>query len=80
MSVKIEMLSAQEISKTSWLNESKYEWFVKGHAYAATQTRAISALSKVSPEELYFAVWLIMRGAGLPHPNAACKSSENNNV
>lgn len=39
------------------------EWFVDGHAYAATQTRAIPALSQVSPEALYFAVWAIMHGA-----------------
>src|ERR1035437_7052067 len=60
----IQVQIAQGVKTTSWLydNES-YEWFVQGYEYASGQTRAIPALSQVSPEDLYFAVTAIMRGA-----------------
>lgn len=51
-----------------WLRAPERQWFRDGWGYAQTQTRAIPALSKCSAEELYFAVWSILRGAKLPDP------------
>lgn len=68
----------QRIAEDSWLNDPQYAWFVEGYEYAQTQTRAIEALSACSPEALYFAVWAIIRGAGLPDPEkteVACTRS-----
>ena len=63
---EIKILVAQEIPVDhGWLRDRARRWFVDGHAYAATQSAAIPALSKCSPAELYHAVWAIMRGAGL---------------
>ena len=60
----------RRIRPDSWLHADRFRWFRDGYAYAGTQTRAIEALSEVEPEALYFAVWAIMRGAGLPDPEA----------
>ena len=59
---------AQGIPEDSWLRDERRKWFMEGYGYAATQTRAIPALSQVDPHDLYCAVWAIMRGAGLPDP------------
>jgi len=63
------LLLANAIPDDSWLRSSRrYEWFVRGYEYARNKTLAIPALSVVSPEDMYHAVWLIIRGAGLPDP------------
>lgn len=59
----VRMIVSETIKEESWLNDPRFAWFVKGHQYASHQTRAIDALSKVTPEELYFAVAAIIRGA-----------------
>ncbi len=46
-----------------WLSMPEHRWFRKGYDYAQTQTHACGALSKVRPEELYYAVKAILRGA-----------------
>lgn len=51
-----------QISKDSWLNSPEYSSFVAGYEYAATQTRAIPGLSKISPEEAYFIYEAIKHG------------------
>jgi hypothetical protein len=56
---------AQSIAGGHWLEEPRYKWFLDGHTYASTQTRAIAALSKCTPAEMYDAVWAILRGAGI---------------
>jgi hypothetical protein len=70
MTKRIPIYMAQEIPADSWLREPEYAWFLNGYRYAATQTRAIPALANTDPHDLYFAVWSIMRGAGLPDPEA----------
>lgn len=64
----IPVFVARGIDADSWLNEPHHEWFRDGYAYAATQTRAISALSKCTAEEVEAVVWAVMRGAGLGDP------------
>lgn len=59
---------AQGIGAGSWLNRPGHEWFHDGYEYAATQTRAIPALSKCSAEEIEAVVWAVMRGAGFGDP------------
>ena len=68
----MEIILPQQIDDDSWLHEERFKWFLEGYRYATTQTRAIPALVKVSPEELYFAVSAIIRGskrAGAAIPN-----------
>lgn len=66
--LRIPVHMAQGIAPESWLNEPQHAWFRDGYRYAATQSRAIPALSKCSAEEIEAAVWAIMRGAGLGDP------------
>lgn len=63
----IPVYAAQQIAPESWLRneQAPWSWFVKAHVYAMTQTLAIPALSKCTPEELYHAVSQILRGAGV---------------
>lgn len=65
METELTLQIANGISKESWLNDENYAKFVAGYEYAMTQTRAIPALSKCSPEEMYFAWSLINRGKKL---------------
>lgn len=62
----INLQTANTPSENSWLNEPTYEEFMRGFNYATTQTRAISALSKCSPEEIYFVWASINRGIEFP--------------
>lgn len=57
------IIKSQNISKESWLNDPEYANFVAGYGYAATQTRAIRGLIKISPEEAYFVYEAIKRGS-----------------
>ena len=50
---------ANKIDSGSWLNDPEFEWFRKGYEKASVSNRAIPALSKCTPEELYFAVAII---------------------
>lgn len=59
---------ANEVNANSWLNESRFAWFLKGYQYASTQTRSIPALSETTPENLYFAVCSILRANGIAIP------------
>ena len=63
MKMNINVMMANTIKPDSWLNDERYEWFRTGYNYAANSTNAIPALSKVSPEELYYAVTSILYGA-----------------
>lgn len=58
----MQLTTAPKISKESWLNDPEYANFVVGYEYAATQTRAIQGLSKISPEDAYFIYEAIKRG------------------
>lgn len=58
----MQLITAPQISKDSWLNDSEYANFVAGYEYAMTQTRAIQGLSKVAPEQAYFIYEAIKRG------------------
>lgn len=58
------VLIPREIAPASWLNGPGYESFRKAYAYAETQTWAIPALAKCSPEELYAAYTALLRGTG----------------
>jgi hypothetical protein len=68
--VQVPLVVPQRIAPESWLNEDRFRWFRGGHRYAETQTYAIPALAACPPEALYSAVWAILRGAGLPDPEA----------
>lgn len=58
----------KDVRPDSWLHRPAYKWFLRGLSYAQTQTRAIPALAKCTPEELEAAVFAIMRGNGWdPH-------------
>jgi len=52
---------ANEIASDSWLNEGKYSSFKNAYEYAMFQTFAISTLSKITPEELYITMHIILR-------------------
>jgi len=54
MNIDIRLISANQIGESSWLMEDEFTDFRKAYEYASTQTRAISALSKCTPEEIYF--------------------------
>jgi broad specificity phosphatase PhoE len=60
---------SEPIKPDSWLNEPRFAWFKTGYQYAQTQTRAIPALAQIAPEELFFAVSSILRGAKKDAPN-----------
>jgi hypothetical protein len=60
--VLIRCVMARSIEPTSWLNDERFAEFRAGYSYAAGQTRAITALSETSPEDLYFAWVAINRG------------------
>ncbi len=57
------IMIAKEVSKDSWLNEERFKWFLEGYRYASSQTLAIPTLAAIDPEDLYFAVSAILRGA-----------------
>lgn len=60
------ILFPNKIREDSWImTDPRFEWFKEGYYYAMTQTRAIPALAKVDPEELFFAVSAILRGVKL---------------
>lgn len=61
---QVPVMFPQDVREDSWLHRPAYKWFLRGLSYARTQTRAIPALAKCSPEELEAAVWAIMRGNG----------------
>jgi cytochrome c553 len=61
--MNIELQIASNIKESSWLNEKRFEWFVKGYEFASTQMRSIPALSQTRPEDMYFAVSSVVRGA-----------------
>ena len=61
--IPLSIVCANEIKDSSWLNEKRFAWFKQGYQYASTQTRAIPILSKLTPEEFYFAVCAINTGA-----------------
>ena len=65
MEIPVVLQIANGIKGESYLNNPRFAWFRKGYEYAGTQTAAIPALSAVTPEELFSAVWAVMRGAGL---------------
>lgn len=69
---KTKMFYAPQIKPESWLNDPEYVDFVKGYEYAATQTRAITVLAKISPEDAYFIYYAIKRGIDM----ASVKASE----
>ena len=71
---------ARGVSDNSWLHKDEFAWFLEGYQYARNQTLAISALSKVSPEEMFYAVVAIMRGAGLGDPEDEPGSSSRATV
>lgn len=60
--IKVSIVSVPQVSEKSWLNNREYRSFVAGYEYATTQTRAISGLSKISPEEAYFIYEAIKHG------------------
>lgn len=62
-------LYPNDIKPDSWLNDPKYKWFIDGYLYAMTQNKAIPTLFMMEPEDLYFAVVAIMRGANIPIPD-----------
>lgn len=69
ITTEVQAFVPNSIAEDSWLCKSpRYDWFLRGYAYAQTQTAAIPALSAVPPETLYHATWAILRGAGLPDP------------
>lgn len=53
---------AQRIDESSWLMGDEFADFRDRYSYAATQTRAIYGLSKVTPEEVYW-IWECMKAA-----------------
>ena len=78
----IQIRLAQEIRPDSWLRtDPHWRWLADGLDYAATQTFAIPALSKCTPEEIAQVVVSVMRGARIALPNelgAASSAQEPN--
>jgi hypothetical protein len=60
--LRIRCVMARGIAPDSWLNEERFAEFRAGYSYASGQTRAITALSETSPEDLFFAWSAINRG------------------
>jgi hypothetical protein len=45
---------APTVAVDSWLNEERFAWFRQAYGYAATQSNAIPALAKLTPEDTYY--------------------------
>jgi hypothetical protein len=56
------MMIASSIRDDSWINDPKYAAFKNAWLYASSQTRAIPAMSKITPEEAYFLFDALKRG------------------
>jgi hypothetical protein len=63
MNIAPGIVAAEPVKADSWLHQERFKWFLDGYGYASSQTRAIPTLAAVPPEELYFAVCAIVRGA-----------------
>jgi hypothetical protein len=50
------------VSGESWLNEDAWRWLRDLYEYAATQTRAIPTLAKLTPEEFCWALYSALHG------------------
>ena len=53
---------ASAIKEDSWLNDEDYKNFKTAWGYASTQTRAIPAMSAITPEQGYFLFEALKRG------------------
>ena len=81
MEIMIECHAAEPLKPESWITtDPRFKWFMEGYRYASTQTMAIPTLSKVSPEDLYFAVYAVLRGAGLSEGVDARELADNENM
>jgi hypothetical protein len=56
--------AAPPIDSDSWLNLDSYAEFRSAYAYASTQTRAIGALSRLEPEEVFYLFEALECGSG----------------
>ena len=45
---------ATTIKDDSWLNDKRHKTFKAAWEYASTQTLAITAMSKITPEQAYY--------------------------
>jgi hypothetical protein len=61
--MQIAIYTPQPIKEDSWLHNSEHKWFRDGYAYASAQTKTIPALASVTPEDIHYALMLILRGA-----------------
>lgn len=59
------LYQAPAIKETSWLQEDRFENFRAAYGYASTQTHAIMAMSKLTPEEAYHLFEALKRGERL---------------
>jgi len=59
---ELEVAIAPQVSGESWLNEDAWRWLRDLYEYAATQTRAIPTLAKLTPEEFCWALYSALHG------------------
>lgn len=58
----VQVFMAKGIGPDSWLHEARFSAFRDAYYYAAGQTRAIEALSRITAEEAYFLYVALKRG------------------
>lgn len=69
--LSVELCMAPRIDAESWLWEERFEAFREAYGYASSQTRAIPALAKLSPEEAYWLWFSLDRGMSRVQAGAA---------
>ena len=66
--VEFEVVMAEPLPE--WANEPEFAWFKEAYLYASNKTQAIPALSKCTPEEIFYLMLNMMSELDLlePHP------------
>jgi hypothetical protein len=63
--INLKVVMANELPE--WAKKPEYDWFARAYGYAATQTRALPALSKCTPEEIYCLIYAMLRELDCEH-------------
>ena len=74
--IQIEVSAPNRIAPDSWLQADEYADFRRAYRYAATQSAAIPALAKCSPEEMYKTFEALKRGWNRGEPGRAISIDE----
>jgi len=73
MKFNINVSVANPIEEDSWLNESRFAKFKHAYLYASQCTQAIPALSKITPEDVYYLYLILGDGEDDYCLNYTCK-------